>query len=67
MSTQITGLRVASIVFGLIAVAQLFRLIMRPEVLVFGSPMPQWPSFLGFIIMGALCLWMWKLTHRPVR
>jgi hypothetical protein len=67
MRSQITGLRVASIVFGLLAVAQLIRLLMRPAVLVAGSPMPLWPSLLGFIIMGFLSFWMWKLTHRPVR
>ena len=40
MRSQITGLRVASVVFGLIAIAQLIRLVTRPEVLVAGSPMP---------------------------
>jgi hypothetical protein len=67
MRSQITGLRVASIVFGLIAIGQLMRLLARPEVLVAGSPMPLWPSALAFIIMGALSLWMWNLTRRPVR
>ena len=67
MRSQITGLRVASIVFGLMALAQLMRLITHPTVLVAGSPMPLWPSFLGFIIMGALSLWMWNLTHRTHR
>ena len=67
MRSQITGLRVASVVFGLIAIAQLIRLVTRPDVLVAGSPMPLWPSFLGFIIMGALSLWMWNLTGRPLR
>jgi hypothetical protein len=67
MRSQITGLRVASIVFGLIAIGQLARLLMRPEVLVAGSPMPLWPSVMAFIILGALSLWMWKLTHRAVR
>jgi hypothetical protein len=67
MRAQITGLRVASIVFGLIAIGQLLRLVARPEVLVAGSPMPLWPSVLAFIIMGALSLWMWNLTRRPVR
>jgi hypothetical protein len=67
MRSQITGLRVASVVFGLIAIAQLIRLVTRPDVLVAGSPMPLWPSFLGFIIMGALSLWMWNLTRRQLR
>jgi hypothetical protein len=67
MRSQITGLRVASIVFGLIAIGQLARLVMRPEVLVAGSPMPLWPSVMAFIILGALSLWMWKLTRAAVR
>jgi hypothetical protein len=67
MKSQITGLRVASIVFGLIAIAQLSRLLIRPEVLVEGSPMPLWPSALAFIILGALSLWMWKLSHMQTR
>lgn len=66
MRPQITGLRVASIVFGLIALGQLARLVMRPEVLVGGSPMPLWPSVLALIVLGALSFWMWKLTHRSV-
>lgn len=67
MRSQITGLRVASIVFGLIALAQLMRLITHPAVFVAGSPMPLWPSFLGFIIMGGLSLWMWALTQTASR
>jgi hypothetical protein len=63
MRSQITGLRVASIVFGLIALGQLARLLMRPDVLVAGSPMPLWPSVMAFIILGALSLWLWKLTY----
>jgi len=66
MRSQIIGLRAASIVFGLIAIAQLMRLITHPAVFVAGSPMPLWPSVLAFIIMGALSLWMWTLTRRSV-
>ena len=36
MNSQITGLRVASVVFGLITIPQLVRLVVRPEVLVAG-------------------------------
>ena len=67
MRSQITGLRVASVVFGLIALAQLMRLITHPPVFVADAPMPLWPSFLGFIIMGGLSFWMWALTQRAPR
>jgi len=67
MNSQITGLRVASVVFGLLALAQLMRLVIRPEVLVAGYRMPLWPSVLAFIFLGALSLWLWKLARTPAR
>jgi hypothetical protein len=67
MSSHITGLRVASVVFGLMAVAQLVRLVIRPEVFVAGYPLPLWPSVLGFIILGGLSLWLWKLARPPIQ
>ena len=67
MNSQVTALRVASIVFGLMAVAQLARLVIRPEVLVEGYRMPLWPSVLAFVIFGGLSLWMWKLARGPAK
>jgi hypothetical protein len=65
MNSHITGLRVASVVFGLMALAQLVRLALRPEVLVAGHPMPLWPSVLAFLILGGLSGWLWKLARTP--
>jgi hypothetical protein len=62
MNSQTTGLRVASVVFGLMAIAQLVRLLIRPEVLVAGYSMPLWPSVLAFFFLGGLSIWMWKLA-----
>ena len=64
MNSQILGLRVASIVFGLMSVAQLVRLIIRPEVLVAGHLMPLWPSTLAFVFLGGLSFWLWKLASK---
>ncbi len=63
MNSQIIGLRVASIVFGLMCIAQLARLLIRPEVLVAGHLMPLWPSALAFVILGGLSFWLWKLAR----
>ena len=63
MKSQSLGLRVASIVFGFISLAQLARLIVRPEVLVAGYLLPLWPSALAFVILGGLSLWLWKLVR----
>lgn len=63
MNSQIMGLRVASIVFGLLCLAQLTRLVIRPEVLVAGHHLPLWPSGLAFVILAGLSLWMWNLSR----
>jgi hypothetical protein len=67
MTAQILGLRVASVVFGVMAIAQLARLVIRPEVLVAGHSMPLWPSVLAFIVLSGLSLWMWTLSHTSGR
>ena len=65
MNSQTTGLKVAGVVFGLMALVQLGRLLIRPEVLVNGNAMPLWPSALAFIFMTALSFWLWRLARRP--
>jgi hypothetical protein len=67
MNSKTLGLRVACVVFGLMAIAQLVRLVIHPEVLVAGHPMPLWPSVLAFPILSALSLWMWKLGRTPTK
>ena len=62
MKPQIIGLRVASIVFGLMSIAQLTRLIINPEILVAGHLFPLWPSALAVVFLGALSVWLWKLS-----
>ncbi|MNF54064.1 hypothetical protein D3C85_462600 [compost metagenome] len=64
MTSPVTGLRVACVVFALMAVAQLMRLIVRPEIFVEGYLMPLWPSALAFILLCALSVWMWSLGHK---
>jgi hypothetical protein len=65
MNSQILGLRIASIIFGLMSLAQLLRLVIQPEVLVAGHQMPLWPSVLAFVILGGLSIWLWKLSSIP--
>jgi hypothetical protein len=63
MKSHILGLRVAGVIFGLISIAHLIRLIVRPEVLVCGYLVPLWPSVPAFLILGGLSLWLWKLAR----
>jgi len=62
MHSQIFGLRVASAIFGLMSLAQLMRLLLRPEVIVDGYLMPLWPNALALVFFGILCIWLWKLS-----
>ncbi len=62
MNSQTLGLRVAGAVFGLMALAQLGRLVARPEIVVAGHVMPLWPSALAFVVLTGLCFWMWQLA-----
>jgi hypothetical protein len=63
MKSQVLGLRVAAILFGLLALAQLCRLMIRPDVLVAGHHLPLWPSALALVILGGMSVWMWRLSR----
>ena len=67
MNSQILGLRVASVIFGLISLAQLLRLVIQPEVVVAGHQIPLWPSMLAFVLFGGLSIWLWKLSRSAPR
>jgi hypothetical protein len=45
------------------ALAQLARLVIRPEVQVSGHSMPLWPSGLAFVILAGMCIWMLGLAR----
>ena len=67
MNSQTIGLRVASVVLGLMALAQGVRLLLRPDVLVAGYSMPLWPSVLALILLGGLSVWLWNLARTPTQ
>ena len=64
MGSRTIGLRVAGAIFGLVALAQLLRLITRVEVLVANHPLPLWPNAIALLIAGGLSAWLWWLSYR---
>ena len=50
----------AVLLFGLIALAHLYRLIRPFEVVVAGTAIPQWVSLVGLIVAGGLALMLWR-------
>jgi hypothetical protein len=62
MSSQRTGLRVASIIFGIFAIGHLIRLIKQAQVTVGTLTVPMGVSWIALIIAAILCIWLWKLA-----
>ena len=55
-----TALKVAGVIFFVVAVMHLLRVILNVEVIIAGYVIPMWWSIFGFIIPLLLSLWMFK-------
>lgn len=64
MKSQILGLRTSCIIFGLMAIAQLGRLIIQPDIKAAGYTIPLWLSGVAFVFFSGMSLWMWRLSKR---
>jgi hypothetical protein len=62
MNSQKTGLRVASIIFGLFAIGHLYRLIKQIPVQVGSHQIPMGLSWVALVIAAILCIWLWRLA-----
>ena len=62
MNSQSTGLRVASIFFGLFAIGHILRLIKQAQVTVGTLTIPMGVSWVALIIAAILCIWLWRLS-----
>jgi hypothetical protein len=62
MNSPMTGLRVASVIFGLVCLGQLARVVLHLEVVVAGHPIPMWASAVAALIAAVLCGWLGKLS-----
>ena len=61
MNSQRTGLRVASIIFGIFAIGHLVRLIKQAQVAVGTCSIPMGVSWIALIVAAILCIWLWRL------
>jgi hypothetical protein len=62
MNSPKTGLRVASVFFGVFAIAHLVRLINQAQVTVGTLTIPIGLSWIALIVAAILCLWLWRLA-----
>jgi hypothetical protein len=63
MNSTTTGLRVASVIFGLVAIGHLLRLINHCQVTVGSHHFPMWGSIVTLIVSVILSIWMWRLSN----
>jgi uncharacterized membrane protein YecN with MAPEG domain len=62
MNSPKTGLRVASVLFGIFAIAHLLRLINHAQVTLGTHAIPMTVSWIALIIAAILCIWFWRLS-----
>jgi hypothetical protein len=52
--------KIASFIFGVVAVAHLVRLFVQFQVMIGSHIIPMWVSVLGIIVAGTLSYGLWK-------
>jgi len=62
MNSPTTGLRVASVIFGIFAIGHVLRLINHAPVTVGTHTIPMGVSWIALIVAAILCVWMWRLS-----
>ena len=70
MNPQITGLKVASAVFGIVSLLQLVRLLLGWEIIINHYDIPLWFSGLAVVVFGGLSIWLMAPSAdivKPVR
>jgi hypothetical protein len=63
MNSPRTGLRVASVLFGIFCLGHILRLINHAQVIVGGHEVAMWASVVALIVAGLLSIWMWRLSN----
>jgi len=64
MTSQQTGLRVASVVFGIFAIGHIVRLVKQAQVTVGSTEIPMGVSWVALIVAAVLSIWLWRLASR---
>jgi hypothetical protein len=63
MNSPASGLRVASVITGLVSIAHLARLFLHFQILIGSHPVPMWLSGVAFVVFGLLSFWLCKLAR----
>lgn len=53
-------LSVSGVIFGVVALAHVYRAITEVPILVGSSAVPLWASWVAALVTGALCVWAFR-------
>lgn len=62
MNSQRTGLRLASLIFAIVAIAHAVRVFMHAPITIGRHVVPMELSWVALIFSAVLCIWMWRLS-----
>ena len=62
MNSPTTGLRVASVIFGIFAIFHILRLVKHAPVIVGSHTIPMALSWVALVVAAILCIWFWRLS-----
>ena len=62
MKSQTTGLKIASVIFGLVCLVHILRLIKGFQIVIGSYYFGRNLSMVAIIVSGFLCVWLWKLA-----
>ena len=67
MNSPALGLRVASVIFGLLGLGHLIRIIGGVNMQVCGCYVGRRWSVIAVIVLAALCVWLWMLAYTAAK
>jgi len=59
MATKDFAFRITGFIFFIVSVLHLLRIITGAPVLIAGWLLPIWVNWMGFVVAGFLCGWLW--------
>jgi hypothetical protein len=62
MNPKNFALRIAGTLFGAVAILHLLRIITGASVLIDGWELPVWVNWMGLLVGGFICGWLWSVS-----
>ena len=62
MNSPALGLRVASVIFGLVGLDHVLRIVAHTTVLVGNFPIGRRWSAVAVVVLAVLSIWLWRLA-----